>query len=390
MVNLLRKIFIKNYKDLANEEVRTKHGYLASFFGIISNLTLVILKIIIGILTLSTSIITDALNNLSDMASSLVNLICFKISNKPADKKHPFGHQRVEYIGSLLISIFILMVAVLLGYNSVLKIISNESTNFNEIAIIILAISIVIKFLQFLFYRKLGKIIKSNSLIAAGKDSLFDIISTTAVLIGATIEFINPSIHLDGIIGLLVALFISIMGIKMIFEAINPLIGEAPDKDFINNIKKDILSYKGVIGIHDFICHNYGPTKFFVTVHVEVDAQTNILISHDLVDTIEQDMEKKYKILITIHMDPIVTNNDEVNRLKELSQICLKTLNNKLSLHDFRIVPGNTHTNVIFDVVIPFECKIKEEEITSKLNEEFNKLNNNYFLKINFDRDFTD
>lgn len=390
MIKILRKIFIKDYQNINDEKIRAKHGLLASFFGIITNFMLSVIKIIIGLIVKSTSIITDAINNLSDMCSSIVNVACFKISNKPADKKHPFGHQRIEYITSLFISIFIVSIACILGYNSIIKIIKNGSTNFNIWAIIILSISIIFKLFQYFVYRYVAKLINSSSLKAASNDSICDIISTSAVLIASIIEFCFPNIHLDGYIGLCVSLFIVIMGFKMVKDSINPLLGEPPDKDFIQQIKKEILSYKGVLGIHDFICHNYGPTRYFITCHVEVDASSNVLKSHDLIDTIERDVEKKFKVLITIHMDPITKDNDEAKLLKAIVRETLLSIDEKISFHDFRIVPGHTHTNLVFDILIPFGDKIDEQSIKNKLSEKLSKLNKKYYLIINFDRDYTD
>ncbi|MGM9873938.1 MAG: cation diffusion facilitator family transporter [Bacilli bacterium] len=388
MINFLRKLFIKDYQNVEDEKVRTKHGFLASFVGLFSNLLLFVFKLLIGLITSSMSIITDALNNMSDMASCLLNVFGFKMSSKPADKKHPFGHQRIEYIIGLIISLIIIAVAVLLGYSSIMKIISNEATSFNYIVFIILGASIVIKLLQGLFYLKMSKIINSTSLKASSQDSISDVISTSAVLIAIIVEFIFPNIHLDGYMGVVVALFIAVNGIKMVVESSSPLIGDAPDKALVEKISNEILSYEGVLGIHDVMCHLYGPTKMFMSVHVEVDARVDVMISHDLIDNIEREIREKYHSEITIHMDPIIVDNEEINMLKEKTNEMLIKYNSVLKFHDFRIVSGPTHTNVLFDIVIPFETKIKEEELLLYLKNEYSKIDTKYNLVINIDKDY--
>lgn len=390
MINFLRKIFIKDYQNIEDEKVRTKHGFLASFVGMFSNLLLFGFKLFIGLITFSMSIITDALNNLSDMASCILNIFGFKMSSKPADKKHPFGHQRIEYIIGLIISLIIIAVAVLLGYSSVMKIISNEATSFNIYVFIILGASILIKLLQGIFYLKMSKIINSTSLKASSQDSISDVISTSAVLLASIVEFFFPNIHLDGYMGVLVALFIAFNGIKMVVESSSPLIGDAPDKELVKKIENEILSYDGVLGIHDVICHLYGPTKMFMSVHVEVDAKVNVMISHDLIDNIERDIREKYHSEITIHMDPVICDNEEINMLKNKTKEMLNKYNDKLRFHDFRIVSGPTHTNVLFDIVVPFEEKIKEDELLLYIKEQYKLIDEKYNLVINIDLDYTD
>ena len=390
MITLLRKLFVKNYKNVTDPKVRTNHGYLASIIGIISNLILFAIKLLIGILSFSMSIISDAINNLTDMGSCFVNLFGFKLAGKPADKEHPYGHERIEYIAGLIISFIILIIAGILGYNSVMKIIEGGKTEFSYLTFIILGCSILIKFLQGYCYYGIGKAISSVSLKAAFQDSIGDVISTSAVLIAAIIEFIFPNVKLDGWMGVAVSVFIVVMGIKMVIETCNPLIGTTPDKEFVNSILKDILNYEGVLGIHDVISHCYGPTKIFLSVHVEVDAKVDVLTSHDLIDNIENEVGKKHNVFLVIHMDPIITDSKEVNDLKAACQNILTSKDSCLTLHDFRVVFGVTHTNILFDVVLPYSSKIKEEELIKYIQDEIKNLNNNYNVIVKVDKEFID
>lgn len=390
MTKLLRKLFIKDYLNVNDPKIREKHGILASFVGIITNLILTTFKILIGIITASISIIADALNNLTDMASCIVNLFGFKLANKPADKKHPFGHERIEYIAGLIISFIIIVLAVVLGYTSVLKIINQTNdTNINVWTFIILGGAILVKIWQSFFYRSLAKTINSISLKASAQDSLNDVISTAVVLVVSIICYAtNGQVNLDSYAGILVALFIVYSGIKLVIETANPLIGISPDNELVKKVVDDILLYDGVLGIHDLMCHSYGPTKVFMTIHVEVDSSVDVLVSHDLIDNIENEVGKKHNLMLTIHMDPIDTKSEETIKLKEQTNKILNNLDSSLSFHDFRIVKGETHTNVLFDVVMSFESKLSEDDVISYLKEEFNKINKKYNLVIKIDRDY--
>jgi len=372
MVNLLRKLFIKNYKDVNEPNVRVAHGRLASVFGIISNAILFGLKLAVGLLTQSVSIIADSVNNLSDYGNSTVTLVGFKMSSKPADKKHPFGHQRIEYISGLIVSIIIVALAVLLFYNSVQKIIGNEATSYDLFAFIVLGVAIVIKLVQAWVNFSISKIINSVALKATALDSLTDSIATTLLLVSAILSYFFHW-NLDGYVGVVIALFVAFSGVKMIVETSNPLIGESTSIEEVKKITDEILSYKGVLGIHDLMAHNYGPTKIFMTVHVEVDSQVNVVESHELIDDIENDIRKKYNVELTIHMDPIDISNPETHRLKEKTIMVISQIDKDLTIHDFRVVHGKTHTNIIFDVVIPFEKKLDEEELLRLLKGPMNK-----------------
>ena len=394
MTNLLRKLFIKDFNNTNDPTVRKKHGILAAIVGAISNLLLFEFKVLIGILVRSMTIITDAINNLTDMSSCIVNLIGFRMSSKPADKDHPFGHERIEYIAGLIISFIIIVLAVLLGYTSVIRIINKDYTMYTNktfiIAIVILSVAILAKLWQGLFYRKISKLINSVSLKASAQDSINDVISTSVVLIATILEFVlaQYNVHLDAYFSIAVALFIIYSGVKLVIETANPLIGISPDNELIKNAVSDILSYPGALGVHDIVCHSYGPTKVFMTLHVEVDQDVNVNVSHDLIDVIENQVGQKYNMLLTIHMDPIDTKSPIVIELKEKTRQILYGLDKRLTFHDFRIVRGETHTNIMFDVVVPFDLKLTNDEIYNYIDREFKKINPYYFLVLKVDYDY--
>ena len=390
MVDFLRRKFIKNYEDVTNQKVRDAHGKLACVGGIISNLVLFIMKFTIGLLTGSVSIVGDSVNNISDMGSSVVTLIGFKMSNAPADKEHPYGHERIEYIAGLIVSIIILVVGFQLLMQSITAIKDNTKSELSIVAFIILGISIIIKLLQGLFYKQIGKKINSVALEATAADSINDVVSTSVILIGSLIIYFFPNIpfSLDGVLGILVAIFILISGIKMVKETVDPLIGVTPDHEYIQNILNDIKKYKVVLGVHDVRCHMYGPTKSFMTLHVEVDSTKDLLLIHDEIDNIEREIGNKYQLELTIHMDPIDINDKYSLELKAKLTILMDELN--LHFHDFRIVKGDSHTNVLFDVVVPFKYKLTEEEIKTKVEEYFKDNKQKLYFIINFDGEYID
>lgn len=367
MKKLLLKLFVKNYKDVNNPKVRNDYGVLAGVFGIVTNLIVCIVKIVVGIVSASLSILADGINNLSDAGASIVTLIGFKIASKPADEDHPFGHQRMEYLSGLLVSILILMIGGTLLIDSVKQLINPTVMAISRITFIVLIFSIVVKLIQMLFYRSLGKDINSTTLIATGVDSLNDCITTTAVIIGLLIFRLTGFTRIDGIIGLFVAGFIIVSGIKLLKETINPLLGVMPEKSEIDAIANKIKSYDGVLGIHDLIIHNYGPSKTFVSVHVEVDRDVDVMISHDMIDNIEMDFKKNDNINLIIHMDPVDIHDEETQRLKQLVEKLLKQYDERLSFHDFRIVKGVTHTNVVFDIVMPIKYDMTPNELRNDI-----------------------
>ena len=392
MVTFLRKLFIKNYQNVKDEKVREKHGVLASIIGIVFNTILFVIKLLIGIFTASMSIISDALNNMTDFGSSIVSLLGFKLAGKDADKEHPYGHQRIEYITGMITSFIIILVAGLLIYNSVLTLVNQDSsTSYSIRAFVILGISIVLKLILGFIYSGLGKAINSVALKANRQDSFNDAISTSIVLIASIIQYFFVDLWwLDSSISILVALFILYSGIKMVKETASPLIGEVPDFNLIQKIVKDIKSYDGVLDVHDVMFHSYGPTKTFMMCHVEVDGYKDMFKSHDLIDNIEKEISSKYKILLTIHMDPVDTRSEEIPKLYEIIKKTLQNLDKNLSFHDLRVVSGPTHTNVIFDVAIPIGVKENKLTITKTLRAEIKKYDSKYNLVINFDDNYID
>ena len=341
----------------------------------------------------------DSFNNLSDMGSSSVTLLGIHLANKPADEDHPYGHERIEYISSLFVSIFIIIIGVELITESVTNFIDGltnpKPLNYSVATIIVLVISIIVKLWQGIFNKKIGKLINSLPLEATASDSINDMISTSTILLATIISWIFKDIvvfgyhiSLDSLMGIGVAIFIIIAGVKLIFETIDPLIGVGPESDFVKKIINDIEAFDGVLGIHDVICHMYGPTTCFMSVHVEVDCRSDINVSHDLIDNIERIIKEKHHIELVIHMDPIDIHSEEIKEYKEIVSRVLKDYCNRVSFHDFRIVKGETHTNVIFDCVIPCDMKDKKDEIKKMIQTELFKLGEIYVV-INFDMCYT-
>ena len=389
MVNFLAKIFIKDYNNIESDKVRAKYGVLAGIFGIVTNFVLFIIKLIIGLISASISIIADAINNLSDMGSSLLTLVGFKISGKPADKDHPFGHQRIEYIIGLIISMFIIFIGYELFTSSIDKLINPVESNMTIPVLIILVFAIIFKLLQGLFYSSVAKKINSIALKASSKDSMNDVISTSFVLLGALLSYFFPY-NFDGIFGIVVSGLIIITGIKLVKEGIDPLIGEKPDKDLLDKVVNKVLSYEGVLGIHDLMAHMYGPQKCFISLHVEVDSQVNVLKSHDLIDNIEKEVREQLNVELVIHMDPIETNNETLIEYVSLLKEVVNEIDKSIKFHDVRLVIGETHKNLIFDLLVSFEFKYTDEElinlVTSKLREKDSIIN----CVIQIDKDYVE
>ncbi|HQC54522.1 MAG TPA: cation diffusion facilitator family transporter [Clostridia bacterium] len=385
MITLIKKLFIKNYQDTENKEVRFKYGIVAGAFGIITNLIAAIIKIIIGIISGSIAIIGDAVNNISDTASSVTTLVGFKISSIPADKDHPYGHARFEYVASLIISTVMLMVGVIIAKTSIEKIITPVDISINYITYIVLGFSILLKLSQMALYISFGKSVNSEALKTAGVDSRNDIISTIAIIISA-IVFNATGVNIDGYAGLLVALFIVISSILLLKDSINPLLGQKPDKELVKKIKDKLLSYEGVEGLHDLMIHDYGINTAFVVVHVEVLSTSDFVDSHDLIDRIEREFEEDLGMHLVVHLDPIITDDEEVVAHRDRCINILKNINPDLSLHDFRMVKGPTHTNIIFDAVVPFECKMNKASLTEIFTKEYANEETKFFFVIEIDR----
>ena len=373
MINLLRKKFIKNYSDIDNEDVRVGHGKLAAIFGIITNSILVAGKLSIAFYLaslnnwiFSSAIVADSINNLGDIASSVVTLIGFSMSKKPADEKHPFGHQRVEYIAGLVVSVIVIVTAAELFTSSINKIVSNQVVNYEIATLIVIGISIVLKLYQAYFNYKLGKLINSPSLKATSLDSISDAVVSTVLLVGFLVSYYVSYPYLDGYLGIVVSLFIIASGIKMIKETSDPLIGSSTDTKY-NEIIDDILKNKDeIIGYHDLIVHSYGPTKIFISLHVEIDENISLVKAHEIVDSIEKEIKDKIHCDATIHVDPI-SKESKIIKDKNMINTYLLSIDSRISIHDFR----EKENQVEFDILIPFDDNLTKEEIEKKLKEEF-------------------
>ncbi|MBQ8510058.1 MAG: cation transporter [Clostridia bacterium] len=387
----LLSIFVRDYKNTSDPRVRERCASAAGLVGIVSNVFLSVLKILIGVLTHSIAITADAMNNIADAGSSIITLIGFRLAGKPADKKHPYGHQRIEYITGLIVSMVITILGVQFFLNSVQTIFTPSETSYTTAAFVILAVSIAVKLWQSRFYVTVGRHIDSTTLIATASDSRNDVISTAAVLVGALISRFT-GVNLDGWLGCAVACFIVWSGISLIMETSQPLLGLAPSPELIQSIGDRIRSYKGILGYHDLVVHNYGPDRCFASVHAEVPAEQDILVSHDIIDNIEFDFLRETGIHLVIHLDPIVTADEEVNRLRcQVSEILLRVsgeLGCELTMHDFRVVRGTTHTNLLFDVIVPFELGITDKALCTMLDERIKKLSDSYNAVITCDRSY--
>lgn len=365
--------------------VRKTCGTIASIVGISINLLLFAGKFIAGTLAGSISITADALNNLSDAASSVISLVSFRISAKPADRDHPFGHERFEYVASLIVSFIILIIGFELFTDSIDKIIHPAETEFSLLAVCVLVVSICFKLILYFFYRSVGRAVDSSVMMASSADSLSDVVSTGAVLIALFVSHLT-GINLDGYIGAAVSIFIFISGLKILNENKNHIIGTAPDPELVEKIKSEARSHPEILGIHDMMIHNYGTSRCFATFHAEVDGRDDIFKSHDVIDLIERDVFEKYGVQCVIHLDPIETDNELVNELREDIYESVKGIDERLSVHDFRLVPGVTHTNLIFDVFVPFEVTTGDEELRRLINAKVKSISTGYHTVITFDR----
>lgn len=390
-MKLFRKAFIKNYENVTDPKVRNRYGVCAGIIGIVSNAMLFVVKIVAGIIGGSITIIADAINNLSDAGSSVVTLVGFKLSSTPPDKDHPFGHARYEYVTGLLVSMMVLFLGIALLKSSIEKVISPTPVEVSVFTYVVLSISIVMKLVQMLVYKDFSKAISSNALKASAQDSRNDSLTTLAVLISTIIidvcgDRINPKVSVDGIMGIAVSLFIIVSSVLLLKDAISPLLGEKPPKELVDKITAKILSYDGVIGVHDLVVHSYGANHCFVVAHVEVPADVDIVKSHDIIDNIEHDMWNDMHVRLNIHMDPIDTKNKQLAHLKERVRMAVYALDPELSIHDFRIVNGDTHVNLVFDVVVPYDSKITLNDVHSACEKEFENDETKYYFVIDMDR----
>ncbi|MPM54226.1 Ferrous-iron efflux pump FieF [bioreactor metagenome] len=385
MYGLLPRLFIRDYTNVSDTKVREHYGVLSGAVGIFINILLGALKIAVGIITNSIAITADAVNNLSDAGSSGINLLGFKLANKPADKGHPYGHGRIEYISGLIVSFIVLLFGIEFLKTSVSRIIHPEAVKFSIPVVIILTLTIFAKIWLAFFYKSIGKAIHSKTMSAVAMDSISDC-GATAVTILSLVLSKFTSFNADGYFGTLVAVIIIIAGINLIKDTIDPLLGQPPEQELVDEIEKEVLSYDGVVGIHDLVIHNYGPSRIFGSLHVEMPSSFDAMVAHDTIDTIERDLSTKFKINFSIHYDPIITDNAFVNEKKAFARDILKDIDSRISMHDFRIVAGPTHTNFIFDIVLPYDCKITENQVVKKINEMFQNSDKSYFAVITVDR----
>lgn len=381
--------FIKNWEDTRNRAVREAYGMLAGAVGIAANALLCGAKFMIGIITGSVAVQADAVNNLADIGSNLMTLLSAHLAGKPADREHPYGHARMEYIAALIIAFLILMVGFELGKESFDKILHPEQVEFTVATMIALAVSIAVKLWMGTFTANIGKRIESAALSAATADSLMDCISTGAILVSSLLAYFF-NVNLDGYIGLAVACFVLYSGIKLVKETISPLMGEAPATEFIKELADRITSYDGIIDTHDILIHSYGPGNVIASAHAEVDARGNVLELHELIDRIELEVGREMGMLLTIHMDPVEVDNPDVQRAKEAIQKILEGLPVKTIFHDFRMVPGEKRNNLIFDLVVPME--ISDEQavgLVRSIRREARMVDGTYACVIQIDRDFS-
>lgn len=391
-VKFISSHFIKDYKNIDNKDVREKYGMLSGIVVIIVNLILFIIQMILGLITNSIGIIANAINNLTDVTSSLVTIISFKISNKPADKEHPFGHGRVEYISAFIVSFLILMVGLEFVKTSFDRILHPEPLKFTLITLIIMIVAIPLKIWLGYFNKSLGKLINSSTLKATGTDSLNDAIILVGIVFSIFI-FYFAHISIDGYVGMIIAIFILISGISFIKDTLNPLLGEAPDPNLVRNLRDGILSYDNILGVHDLIIHNYGPGKIMASLHAEVPCNISLMKIHEIIDTAEKELSKKLDIFIVIHIDPICNNSAEVTAIKSsVNELLLKDFNIIESIHDFRIVGEGKSRKIIFDAVVSFDNKISEKEIADlkdKIIKSIKKIYPCYDAIITIDKDYT-
>lgn len=368
MTNFLIRQMTKGQEDIKDEAVRERCGKLSGVVGICCNVLLCFGKMAAGLLFHSISVVADAVNNLSDALSSVVTLVGFHMAGKPADEDHPYGHQRIEYLSGLLVSFLILVIGLQLVKSSVEKIIRPDEVAFSFLTIAILLVSMGVKTWMFLFNRKMGMLMDSSVLRATAQDSLNDVVTTSAVLLSAVVSRLS-GFQLDGYVGVLVSLFIIYSGIGLIKDTLNPLLGEAPSPELVAEIEQKIKSYDGVEGIHDLMVHDYGPQRRFASVHVEVSAKRDIMDSHDMIDNIEREVAESLGLHLVIHMDPIIMDDPVANQAHDMVDGVVQGIDRALSIHDFRMVQGPTHSNLIFDITVPTKCKLSDKELREAIQQ---------------------
>lgn len=367
MVDLLIRTFIKNHQNTADRAVRTAYGNLACVVSVVCNLLLFAGKTAVGTLAGSVSITADGMNNLSDASSNIVSLVGFKLGSRPADSEHPYGHARYEYLAGLAVSVMILVIGVELLKESLAKVLHPSDVQFGWLTVAVLVASILVKLWMSMLNRKIGRTIQSETLMATAADARNDVITTGAVLVASVLTYLTKFARIDGIMGLGVAAFILYSGIQLVRDTIDPILGAAPDPELVEHIEKKALGYPGVLGIHDLMIHDYGPGNRLVSFHIEMDAKGDVMQSHDVIDTIERDLLVQDGMIATIHYDPIVTGNAHVDEIRSFLKAKVAELEPEANLHDLRIVPGPSHTNVIFDCAVPAEYITDKQRRGAKL-----------------------
>ena len=384
---MLKKLFIKDYKNVDNPQVRNQYGTVAGIFGIVTNLILFLIKLVIGIIANSVTIMADAFNNLSDFGSGIVTIIGFKLASKPADKEHPYGHARYEYVTGIIVSLLMLVMGVIFAKTSIEKIFAPEEIKLGIETYTVLIVAILGKVLQMVVYLDFAKSIKSSTIKATAMDARNDSLTTLTVLITMIVMGIFK-INIDAYIGLLVSGFIIISSINSLKDTINPLLGNVPSKEKVEKIKEKILSHKEIIGIHDLRIHSYGEQNDFVTVHAEVPDTMNIVEAHEIADIVERELKEELNIDLTIHIDPLNVNDEETKKIKEKVENTLKSFDKEITIHDFRVVTAKGHSNVIFDIVIPYGKNYNKYELIGVLEEGFKDEDKKYYFIFNIDRPF--
>lgn len=384
MITVLSKIFIK---DPDSEKGRKAYGTLCSIVGILLNIFLFAGKYIAGVLSGSVAITADAFNNLSDAGSSFITLVGFLFAGKEPDLDHPFGHGRFEYVSGFIVSIAILFMGFELMKTSVLKMIHPEPVDTSTVAMAILIVSILVKIYMAIYNRNVGKKIRSAAMSATAKDSLSDSLATTFVLF-AMLVMKYGDINIDGICGVLVSLFIFYAGVTAAKETLDPLLGLPPDPEFVEQIEEIVMAHDMIVGIHDVVVHDYGPGRRMISLHAEVPGDRNIFEIHDLIDNIEKELNETLKCESVIHMDPIETDNVEIAQMKEIVAQEIKRIDEKITIHDFRMVTGDTHTNLIFDAVVPFGTKLSTKDVKKSIEELVEGLEGNYFAVVHIDQSY--
>ncbi len=385
MITLFSKLWIPNHTDFENPTVRTAYGILCGAVGILLNLFLFLLKILAGVFSHSIAITADAFNNLSDAGSSLITLFGFRLAGSKADVDHPYGHGRMEYLSGLFVSVLILYMGFELLTSSINRIIHPEAVTYTMSVFVILLLSICIKGYMYLYNHSYGNKLHSAALKATGTDSLSDMVSTAVVLLSAILGHFF-SIHLEGYCGVILGLMILYAGYQAAKETISPLLGKAPDPELVHQIREIVMAGEGVLGIHDLMVHDYGPGNLFISLHAEVPADGDILALHDSIDNLEKQLRTDLHCVAVIHMDPICNKDEETVQYRQDITAFLGTLSDRLSVHDFRIVKGPTHTNLIFDVLSPYDCPISDEELLKSIKKHISSLEGDYYGVITIDK----